>query len=181
MSTDTPGRRSREVLTWPGVRPAELERRLGARLIDDVILFLINLSVLILIIAAALGLSDGAQLSPAVTVAIRVATGVLGSAIYVGYFALFESRRGQTIGKMVFKLHTVGAQGGLPTWREAARRNLFMAFPLLAIIPGIGGLLALLAAFSAATSIGVSIGRDIPLRQGWHDRFAGGTRVVRVR
>ena len=98
--------------------------------------------------------------------------GIVWAAIVVGYFALMESSRGQTVGKMVMKLKTEGPNGENPTLEEAIKRNLFYA---LGIIPIIGGL----AELGAIIYISITINSS-PTHTGWHDTYAGGTRVVKI-
>lgn len=154
--------------------------RFVARLIDYVILFVINLIIVTFIIVGALmnqsvgmfgmgGSSFGSTL---------VAT-LVTTALYLGYFAYLESSRGQTVGKMLMKLETRGASGGRPTMEEAIKRNIWVAFGLIGIIPVIGGVLSSLAQLGAVIFIAVGINGDTVARRGWHDTFAG-TQVVKT-
>ena len=54
---------------------------------------------------------------------------MLSTVINLGYFGLMESTRGQTVGKMLMKLHVEGASGGKPTLEEAVKRNIWMGLP----------------------------------------------------
>ena len=102
-------------------------------------------------------------------------------AIEIAYFAFLESSRGQTIGKMAMKLKTVGPDGvSNPTMNQAVRRNAFYALNLLAIIPIFGSFLGSLAVLGAAIYIAVTINNDTANRQGFHDHFAEGTRVIKA-
>ena len=83
-----------------------------------------------------------------------------------------ESSGGQTVGKMMMRLKTEGPDGENPSLEMAIRRNLWIA---LGIIPVFGGL----AALGAAIYIAVTISQS-PARTGWHDTFAGGTRVIQT-
>jgi uncharacterized RDD family membrane protein YckC len=94
---------------------------------------------------------------------------LIGAAIVLAYFALFDTM-GATPGKLAFGLRVVGPGGGRPTLRQASIREAFM---VLGAIPFAGPLLAL----AAWTTIIMTI-RSSPLRQGKHDRLAGGTRVI---
>jgi uncharacterized RDD family membrane protein YckC len=93
-------------------------------------------------------------------------------AVVVGYFAVMESRNGQTFGKMITRLRTIGPDGAAPTLEEAIRRNAWYA---LGIIPVVGGF----AQLGAAVYIAVTISQSA-LHVGWHDQFAGGTKVLRL-
>ena len=100
-------------------------------------------------------------------------SGVVAAVLYIGYFAYFESERGQTVGKQVMKLKTVGPDGvSNPTMNEAVKRNIWYAF---GIVPCIGSL----AELAAVILIAVNINSD-PQRQHWFDKFAGGTKVLKV-
>ncbi|HEX5088004.1 MAG TPA: RDD family protein [Nocardioides sp.] len=107
-------------------------------------------------------------------------TGVIETALALGYFGYMESSRGQTIGKMAMKLQTFGPDHqSHPTMEQAIRRNIYYAFPLIAIIPVVGWFLYPLAALAALILILVGINSD-PQRQHWFDKFAGGTQVLKV-
>jgi uncharacterized RDD family membrane protein YckC len=108
--------------------------------------------------------------------AYSIVSSILTAAIYLGYFTLMESSQGKTVGKMVMKLHVVGAAGGKPTLEEAAKRNLWLAYPILGVLP-ILGILGGLLALVAVIMIAVQINSD-PERRPWTDKFAN-TRVIK--
>lgn len=144
----------------PG-QPASAGIRFGARIVDGLLLavpFWIVLGVL------GVGVAD--------SVGESLLFGILGSAVYVGYFVYLESSRGQTVGKQVLKLRTVGPQGANPSQEQAFRRN---AWVLVGIIPFVGGLISL----AIAIWIAVTISNDAGGR-GVHDNWAGGTTVLRT-
>ncbi|MFP4635361.1 MAG: RDD family protein [Nitriliruptoraceae bacterium] len=145
--------------------------RLVARVIDAIILFIVNMIVVTTLVVGALfggssGFFGGFSLPGLIS-------SVIGAVIYVGYFALLESSRGQTIGKMLMKVQVQGPDGQNPTMEQALKRNAWLA---LSIIPVIGGLLGL----AAAIYIIVTINNNTQTRQGWHDEFAGGTKVIKI-
>lgn len=162
----------------PGVpRPAELLDRFVARLVDGVL------------VGIAYGIVSG--ISTAVFVSGYRSTGeaflywtflsIVSTAINLAYFAYLESTNGATLGKMLMKLKVVGPHGdGNPTLEQALRRNIFMAFGILGIVPFVGSAIGGLASLVAVVLIAVGINSDTVARQGWHDRFAGGTRVLKV-
>ena len=89
------------------------------------------------------------------------------------YFVAFEVSQGWTLGKKLLGMQVYGPAGAAkPTVRQSAIRN---AFTLLAIIPFLGELLVLVACIVIAATI-----QSSPGKQGKHDEFAGGTRVVKV-
>jgi uncharacterized RDD family membrane protein YckC len=98
---------------------------------------------------------------------------IVTSAITIGYFAFMESNSGQTVGKMLIGLKTVGPDGNKPTMEQALKRNAWYA---LYIIPILGWL----AQIAAAIYIAVTINNS-PTRTGWHDTFAGGTKVIKTK
>ncbi len=91
----------------------------------------------------------------------------------------FENSRGQTLGKQFLKLRVVGPDGANPTYEQSFRRNIFVAANLITWIPVLG-IVVSLAVLVGVILIAVNISSDPVSRQGWHDRFAGGTRVVKL-
>jgi uncharacterized RDD family membrane protein YckC len=140
----------------PAARKADPWPRLGARLVDGLVLLV---PVLLITVPISGGFrvgtgNDGDQI-------LATALGVLLS---YAYFVVMESSGGATVGKRALRIE-VRAADGKPTIAQSARRNVWM---LISIIPGsLGGVLA----FAIAIAIAVSIGND-PDRRGFHDRFA---------
>ena len=150
-------------------QPGSLLDRFLARLIDGLIVGVVGV-----IINVILGMiSDSWILNTAVSA-------VITAVLYVGYFAYFESSRGQTIGKQVMKLRTFGPDGSSnPTMEQAVRRNIWNGFGILGVIPVLGAIIGGLAQLAAVILIAVNINSD-PRRQHWFDKFAGGTQVMKV-
>ncbi|MFD3748592.1 RDD family protein [Nocardia sp. NPDC058633] len=143
-----------------GAQPADLGTRFGARVIDQLIVG-IPLSIVLVVI---LGSGTGGQL----------VSGLIVSLAAYGYYVAMEvTQGGQTLGKKMLGLRVV-APGGAPTLtpEQSLKRNLFIA---LYAIPCIGQL----AALALWIYIAVTINND-PNKQGWHDKFAGGTQVVKA-
>jgi uncharacterized RDD family membrane protein YckC len=106
---------------------------------------------------------------------------VITVVITIGYFAFMESNNGATLGKQVLKLRVVGPDGtSNPTMEQAVRRNAFYAIQLAYIVPIVGAIFGGLAMLAAVIMIAVTINNDTVARQGWHDKFAGGTRVLKI-
>jgi uncharacterized RDD family membrane protein YckC len=139
-----------------GVQPGDLLPRFLSRLIDGLILFVVNV-ILIVVLNNAIA-------------------GVIGGIIYLGYYAYLESSRGQTFGKQIMKLRVHGSSGGNPTMEEALRRNAWAALGIVSSIPVLGWLFGL-AELVAVIAIAVTISQD-PLKRGWHDKF-GNTTVTK--
>jgi uncharacterized RDD family membrane protein YckC len=140
-------------------QPAGAAIRFGARFLDGLIV-----SVPLIIVLNVVGAA------PAATTASQLAWGLFSSVAYLAYFVLLEASSGQTLGKRILRLRTVGPDGGNPTQEQALKRN---AWTLLGVIPILGGL----ATLAIAVWIAVSISRN---GYGPHDEWGGGTRVVRA-
>lgn len=151
---------------------ADLMPRFLARLIDGVALWFVMFIVIVpIVFVSILGTSGGNGLTGGIGLG-SIIISLLWTAIIIGYFAYMESSRGQTLGKMVMKLKTQGPDGQNPSLEVAVKRNAFYA---IGIIPVIGGLLSLGAVLYIAYTISQS-----STHQGWHDEFAGGTRVIKI-
>jgi uncharacterized RDD family membrane protein YckC len=158
-------------------RPGELLDRFLARLIDG------------LIVGVAYGILS-AILRPIFLQGFVYSTGewflywivltLIWVPVTLGYFAFMDSSRGQTFGKMALNLRVYGPDGGNPTIEQSIRRNIIYAFQLLAIIPILGSLVGGVAALIGVIMIAVGINNDTVRRQAWHDRFAGGTYVMKI-
>jgi uncharacterized RDD family membrane protein YckC len=165
-------------------QPAELGPRFVARLIDFVLLGVVT-GILGGVVAASMLVGSHTSIFSTWGVgrgpsyAAGAVSSVISAVISLGYFALMESNRGQTLGKMVMKLQTQGPGGGRPTLEQALKRNAFTAIPILGVVPFLGALSGLVSLVAVIT-IAVTIQRNTATRHGWHDDFAGGTTVVRV-
>lgn len=156
-----------------GAKGADLGIRFAARLIDHVLLAIVVSFLLIPLVIGAMFDDVGLNSAFGTTFgAGALVASIISAAIVIGYFAFMESSRGQTIGKMLLKLRTQGPDGANPSLEEAVKRNLFYA---LGIVPFLGGIAQLAAVIFIAVTINNSA-----LHQGWHDDFAGGTKVVRT-
>jgi uncharacterized RDD family membrane protein YckC len=152
---------------------ADLLPRFLARLIDGIIMSFVMFAVIVpIIFVAILGTSGGFGAFGGFGLT-SIMTSIVFVAIYIGYYAFLESSRGQTLGKMVMKLKTVGPDGKNPSFEMAAKRSAFYA---LGIIPTMIGFVAQFAAF---LYIAYTI-YESPTHTGWHDEFAGGTKVVKI-
>jgi uncharacterized RDD family membrane protein YckC len=162
----------------PSRASADVTIRFIAKVIDGVVL-----AILLSLVAVALSPLRPMRMGPtgpgfpprldmAPVGAYAVTLSVATALITLGYLAVLESMRGQTIGKMLLRLEVVGAGGAHPTVREATMRNSWV---LVSIIPWFGGLVQFVLAAAIGYSIHASVTND-----GWHDGLAGGTRVVRV-
>jgi uncharacterized RDD family membrane protein YckC len=144
-----------------------------ARLIDHILLAIVTSVIIVpLLIASAFsGVGAGAGFGFGFDFGVgSLIASIVTAILTIAYFALMESNMGQTVGKMAMSLRTEGPGGGKPTLEQAVKRNAWYA---LAIIPFIGGLAQLAIIIYIAVTISQSVAKV-----GWHDTFAGGTRVV---
>lgn len=154
----------------------------GARLVDAVMVagagaIIWSLAAMLLDGAAGVDLAD-----------YDTAVAVVSALALTWYFVWYESAEGQTLGKQMLGLRTVGPAGGFPTKVQALRRNSFVAVVSVAALlsvalPAGGTVIAWIAGagvLAYAVAVAATIGSD-PGRRGLHDRFAGGTRVVAAR
>lgn len=154
--------------------PADLGVRFLARLIDSILVSVVTFWIIVGLFVPALftNAATGYNFFGGFTLSSIVAS-LLTAAVIIGYFAFMESRTGQTVGKMLIGLKTVGPDGNPPSMEQAIKRNAFYA---LSIIPILGGLAQLAAVIYIAVTINSS-----PTHTGWHDEFAGGTQVLRTK
>lgn len=147
---------------------ASIGRRVGARLIDGVIVFAAFFVIAFPIAAATVDADEEAGFSA--TVGGTLVSNLVGLALVGPYETLFVARKGGTPGKLamgirVASIHTAGH----PELPQALKR---WALPGLAgVVPFVGGLGALVIYLSATWGA---------QRRGWHDRLAD-TVVVRTR
>lgn len=159
-------------------RPAELLDRFLARLIDGVILGIVFGICNVLFASIFL---RGFTYSVGEYLLYWLFVSVITVVVSLGYYAYFESSNGATVGKQLMKLKVVGPSGtGNPTMEQAIRRNIWIAAQLAFIVPIVGTFLGGIAYLAAVIMIAVGINNDTVNRQGWHDHFAGGTRVLKV-
>lgn len=162
-----------------GPHPGELLDRFLARLIDMVLVGIVNFIVVSVVIVGILfGTGGGTPFSTGGGFIAGAVGAILGAAISLGYFGVMESQRGQTVGKMLLKLHVEGPDGGHPTLEQAIKRNIWVGISVLGIVPILGSLVALLGELVAIIMIAVGINSDTVRRQPWTDKFAG-TQVIK--
>ncbi|NUS52574.1 MAG: RDD family protein [Nocardioidaceae bacterium] len=150
--------------------------RFAARLIYIILIGIVGTIIVVVIIAIA-GLTGGGLGGYGSYSGATAVSAVVSAVITVGYFVLMESRVGQTVGKMLLKLRTVGPDGNNPTTQEAFRRNWWTGLGILGVVPFLG-FLGSIAELVIVIVIAVTINNS-PTRQGWHDKQAG-TQVIKT-
>ena len=147
--------------------------RLGARIIDIVIMSVVALIIFFVVLAQAVGLnSDDSTVTEEEAAAFFVGLALTALAFAVAG-ALYEvtmiALKGQTLGKMATSIKVVRADNGLvPGWGKSIGRWIIPA--VLGFIPFVGWLLSLL--------VYISLTWD-RARQGWHDKAAASL-VIKV-
>ncbi len=152
--------------TGESVELASIGARVGARVLDALIM-IVGIVILLVIGVAAIGLSGGDQDSAAGATVLVLAIVIL----FVGiiYEVSMIALRGQTLGKMATSIKVVRADNGMiPGWGKSVGRWAVPVLPNL--IPVIGSLISLLAYLSLTWD---------RARQGWHDKVAS-TVVVKA-
>jgi uncharacterized RDD family membrane protein YckC len=161
-----------------GRRPGSLLDRFVARLLDGILIGIVNAIIVTILVVGIIGLNGANSFGYGGSYAASIVSAVIGVVINLGYFVLMETSQGKTLGKMVMKLHVEGASGGNPTPEESLKRNWWLALPLLAVVPLVGGLIGGLAELVVVIVIAVQINSDPEGRPSLSDRLAD-TRVIK--
>lgn len=142
--------------------------RLGARVLDSLIIGVPAILLFAVVLRAAIGADTDSEEGVAAIVSLFLLPSVL-AAIGVAYEVSMIALKGQTLGKMATSVKVVRSDNGeLVGWGKSVGRWIIPV--LLSVIPYIGWILALL--------VYVSLTWD-KTRQGWHDKAAG-TIVVKA-
>lgn len=147
--------------------------RLGARIIDGVIIIVVALVIFFVILAQAIGTASGDSTATDDEAAAFAVGIILATLALVAAGAIYEvtmiALKGQTLGKMATSVKVIRADNGLlPGWGKSIGRWIIPA--VLGFVPFVGWLLSSL--------VYISLTWD-RARQGWHDKAAA-TLVVKV-
>jgi len=158
----------------PGApRAGEIGERILARVLDAMII-----SVASVVVGGITGFVLAFVITGSTAGQVAVSTGlfIVGAVIVLGYYAALESGTGATLGKRAMRLRVVGPDGhSFPTMAQSVKRNIFLVFYPLGIMPTENQPLTPALSLIIAVSIIVTIGQDQATRRGWHDKFAGTT------
>lgn len=145
--------------------------RLGARIIDFVIMSVVAVVLIIIGLLALFGIADDSATDEEAAFGLAAFFGTWAIIGLVGllYEVVMIATRGQTLGKMMTSVKVVRADNGLvPGWGKSIGRWII---PLvLGFIPVVGPFLSLLVYLSLLWD---------SARQGWHDKAAA-TIVIKV-
>jgi len=144
-------------VTSPPSSPPGLLRRLAAVLYDSLLL----LALLMVATAMFLPLTGGEAIDPKRDPMLEWVYRAVLLLLTVGFYGIFWTRRGQTLGMASWRLRVEREDGGTLGWGDALRR---LAAAVLSWLPlGLGWLWILVD----------------PEHRAWHDRLSG-TRMVLV-
>jgi len=101
-----------------GLEPAGLGARAVAVLIDGLVTFFV-LGYLVSVATGRAQRSGGS-----ISFNLSGTPALVWTVLSWGYWVVLEHVAGTTVGKRMFRLRVVGADGGKPTWRESATRNV---------------------------------------------------------
>lgn len=163
--------------TPPTLSPGGVGRRISARLLDLLLIGMIDLTLLRPRFTQGVLIPDVplSELEP-----LPASYTLLSAVLALSYFAFFESKLGATPGKRVLNLRVYAPDGNPPSLANAVRRSLFAIAGVVAVIPLIGESLAVPLNLFAVVTVIITMQRSVS-RQGWHDRFAGNTQVAHLR
>ena len=151
-----------ELTSGETVRLAGPLARLGARVLDIIILIVAYIVIGLVFVGSAVVSGDSSGVS-------LLGATVLILMIGLGYEVIQTAVWGQTLGKRVTGVRVINAaHGGLPGWGKAIGR--WGVPSIISLIPVVGWLLAILCY--------VSLTWD-RVYQGWHDKAAG-TLVIKA-
>ena len=146
--------------------------RLGARILDLIIMAVGYLILAMIGLAAALGADfgeDGSGEEAALSIGALFVAAILLGLVGILYEVTLIALKGQTLGKMAARIKVVRADNGqAPGWGKSFGRWIIPV--ALGFIPVVGWVLALLVYISLLWD---------KVRQGWHDKAAG-TLVIKV-
>jgi len=151
-----------------GTRPANVGKRVGAYIIDIVLL-----TIVFVIVGVIVGLGSGPVPSTpeAVSAGQSYMYSVITAALTLAYFALLEAGSGQTLAKRMLGIKVVMADGSPVTLEASFKRRVL--FVIGSVIPLIGALIS----FGVPLAALITAIQDEPDNQGFHDRWAT-TRVI---
>ena len=155
--------------TGESVQLASAGARLGARIIDWVIVSVGFVILMVFGIFTSVGVASDSDEVSGLSVGVLVAAVLLVAVVGILYEVTMIAVKGQTLGKMATSIKVVRADNGLvPGWGKSLVRWIIpMA---LTLIPVVGWILSLLVYLSLLWD---------QVRQGWHDKAAG-TLVVKA-
>lgn len=149
-------------------RPASVGKRVGAYIIDYVLVTIV-LGIVLALVDVGTGIvpvsAEGVDRGQAYV------SGIITAGLLLTYFVLLEAGSGQTLGKRMLGIKVVMADGSPMTLQAAFKRRVLFFVGVL--IPVAGGLINFVVPLAAL----ITAIQDEPANQGFHDRWAA-TKVV---
>ena len=161
-----------------GMQPAGVGSRIGAYIIDAILVGIVNAIIGFLIGLPFVEPGDPTSIpfmgtGPGFGVTFLI--GVIGAAITLAYFGLLEANDGQTLGKKLLSIRAVKADGSGLELADAVKRRVPFVIGSLIPIPFLGGFIG----FAILIAILVTVATDQPWNRGLHDKWAD-TMVIRA-
>ncbi|MBW3577179.1 MAG: RDD family protein [Actinobacteria bacterium] len=160
--------------------PADVGRRVGADVIDFVVLLTLGLVVTVILRIVGLNMAETAVggaggVSTLAGLGVTIITLVAHLVVHLGYWLYTEGSRARSIGKMVMNLKVVRPDGSPIDHADAFRRRIIFYLPwLMAWIPWFPiDVLVLIASLGLLLAGLISYLVNDPDHRGFHDRFAG--------
>lgn len=161
-----------------GGQIADVRRRVSADLVDFLILAILGAAVGVVLdqigLDAILATRFQGDLAPRFGLSAVPAT-LVTLAVHLGYWTLLEGRGGQSVGKLVVRIRAVREDASALDYMTALKRHVIFYLPQ--VLGWVPSLIVLVLAGTAQVALMlaglVTYMLDEPLRQGFHDKFAG--------
>lgn len=147
-----------------GGGPAGVGKRIGAYLIDSIIL-IVALLIVFIPLGFGMGMAGGGAADQSFMT--QWLGGLLGAGIFYAYFVFMEGSRGQTLGKMLLGMEVVGPNGTRIDYAQAAKRRFPFIIGSLIPVPILNSLVGL----AIVIAILVTVVSD-DANRGFHDKWA---------
>ncbi|MDP8960230.1 MAG: RDD family protein [Actinomycetota bacterium] len=168
----------------PAGRIADVGRRVSADLVDFLVLALLGVAAgfVLRLLGFDEVVAQGAQGQPPSRFGFpRTLATLVHLIVHLAYWTLMEGTGGQSVGKLAFGIRALREDSSPLDYSTALKRHVLFYLPqVLGLVPSLVVLVLAATVQGALVLAGlVTYVLDQPLRQGFHDKFAG-TIVVRA-